>query len=205
MLGCIGTSRSPLWKGKPLWSPHMWSIISYTHLLYFSNDLLYWKARGRIGFYAILQMVSILCLASLYGVLILHRATLGHVGRALKAMGLHCRRIQSMDPHNHSKIARGSLLGWGGCTWPIMPHRAPDLHHTLGRWSRTSKMMWHHPHHHPIPWGQPTGIFDLFGDPWGHLCAPRCYLEHHRLLQGANPLPIAFEGPSHHYGNHGPH
>ena len=35
------------------------------------NDLLCWKARGRIGSYAGLQMVSTLSLVSLYGVLTL--------------------------------------------------------------------------------------------------------------------------------------
>lgn len=47
-------------------------------------------------------------------------------------------------------------------------------------------MIRHHPHRHPSHSWQPTGIFDLFGVPWGQLCAPRCYLEHNRLLKGAN-------------------
>ena len=82
--------------------------------------MLYWKARGYIGSYAGLQIVSILGLVSLYRVLILQRATLTS-GFTLRAMGLHICRKHSMDPHSHSEIARGSLIGRGGCTWSIMP------------------------------------------------------------------------------------
>jgi len=68
-------------------------------------------------------MVSIWGLVSLYGVLIPQTATMAHVGWALRAMGLHNNKIHSMDPHIHSEIARGSPIGWEGCTWSIMPSR----------------------------------------------------------------------------------
>ena len=75
------------------------------------NDLLFWKVRGCIGSYARLQMVSILGLVSLYGVLILHRDILAHVGCVSRAMGLHNGRNHSMDPYRGSEIVRDPPFG----------------------------------------------------------------------------------------------
>jgi len=85
---------------------YIWIEYLANHLQVVSNSdhLLYWKARGCIGSYVGLQMVSILGLVSLYGVLILYRDTVAHVRCALRAMGLHSNRQHSMDPRGWSKM-----------------------------------------------------------------------------------------------------
>ena len=50
----------------------------------------------------------------------------GYIGTcrvSIESMGLHNNRLHSMDPHSYLEIARGSLIGRGGCTWSIMPNR----------------------------------------------------------------------------------
>ena len=117
------------------------------------------------------------------------------VGWVLRAMGLHHNRALVTTPWTSSVLHIS-------CSCPSHTEMMKHLDHiaqatthwhlTLGRWSRACMMMWHHLHHHPSPCKWSTGIFDLFGDPWEHLCAHTCHLEHHKLLQGANPLSTAF-------------
>ena len=75
--------------------------------------------------------------------------------------------------------------------------QAPQEHHTLGRCPRTCKMTWQRSFHHLSPCRVSIGIFDSYGDPWGHWCAPKPIGITTGLLigeQGATPLSITFWG-----------
>lgn len=65
--------------------------------------MLYWKARGHIGSYAGLQVVSILGLVFLYGVPTLQRATLAHVG----CVEIHRPPHQKTTFHRSPEMFRG--------------------------------------------------------------------------------------------------
>ena len=137
-----------------------------------------------------------------------HRATLAHVGCVLRAMGLHSSRQHSMDLRRCSEIARESPIGQGRCTWFTFAQTTPQLYHALGIWPRTCMLMWHQLHHHLSPYRWSPGIFDLLGDPWGHLCALTTIWSTTGLLcgeQGANPLSITFGSSTHHFGTYGLH
>jgi len=147
-------------------------------------------------------------LASLYGVLILWRATLGHVGCVLRAMGLHNSKQYAMDPPMMLRD-RSRFTYWMRKMHLVhLCPASPTNAHTLGSWPWTCRLMWHHLHHHQSPCRWSTGIFDSFGDPWGYYCTPTPTRRTTGLLfgeQGANPLSITFEGPTLHYGTYGPH
>jgi len=143
-------------------------------------------------------------LVSLYGVL----TPEGYIGTCRVCLESHGPPQQHTTLHGSPQPFRD----WSWFTyWTRKMHLiqnaqlTPELHHTLGRWSRDCTMMWNHLHHHPSPCRQSTGVFNLFGDQWEHLCAPICHLEHHKLLQGANPLSTAFGSSTTYYGTYGLH
>lgn len=189
-----------LMKEVPTCCP--WFVFSFTRFYWWIVVL---EARGRIGSYVGLQMVSPLGLLSLYGVLTLQRATLAHLGCVSRAMGLHSSIQHSMYPQRCSDIARDSPIGWWRCTWFTFAQATPQLYHGLDRWPETCMLMCHQLPHHMSPYRWSTGIFDLLEDPWGHFHALTTIGSSTVLLcgeQGANPLSISFGIPTHHFGTY---
>ena len=75
--------------------------------------------------------------------------------------------------------------------------QAPHEPHTLGRYPKTCTMSWKRSLHHSSPCIGSTGIFDSYGDPWGHWNAPTLIGSTTSILlaeQGATPLSIIFWG-----------
>ena len=73
--------------------------------------------------------------------------------------------------------------------------QTPQEPQILGRYPRTCTMSWQCSFHHSSPFRGSTRIFDSYGDPWGHLCAPTPTGSTTCLLlgeQGATLLSVIF-------------